>query len=55
MYQNKLESRKFDTRQDAEKWAKDRKQMYKEGGQSVRLTVDYGNDQRWEAKILPKV
>lgn len=54
-YLNALETKKTDTRQEAEKWAKDKKKSYKEAGQMVKITIDYGNDQRWQAKILPKV
>ncbi len=54
-YLNALETKKTDTRQEAEKWAKDKKKMYKEAGQSVKITIDYSNAQQWIAKILPKV
>lgn len=55
MYLNSLESRKTETRAEAEKWAKDKKKMYKQAGQSVKYTIDYINEQKWQAKILPKV
>lgn len=55
LYLNALETKKTDTRQEAEKWAKDRKKSYKEAGQMVKITIGYENDQRWVAKILPKV
>jgi len=55
VYFNALESKKTETRAEAEAWAKSRKKMYKESGQAVKITIDYGNDQRWQAKILPKV
>ena len=54
-YLNALETKKTDTRQEAEAWAKKKKASYKEANQSVKFTIDYGNDQKWIAKILPKV
>jgi hypothetical protein len=54
-YFNALETKKFDSRAAADAWLKQRKREYKDSGQPVKTTVDYGNDQRWQAKILPKV
>ncbi len=54
-YFNALETKKASTRAEAEGWAKKKKASYKEAGQSVKITIDYGNDQKWIAKILPKV
>lgn len=54
-YFNALETKKFDTRGAADTWLSKRKKEYKDSGQPVKTTVDYGNDQRWIAKILPKV
>ena len=54
-YLNALDTKKADTRQEVEAWAKKQKKNYKEAGQSVKFTIDLGNDQRWIAKILPKV
>ena len=55
MYYNALETKKTSTRQEGEAWAKKKKKEYKEAGQPVKFTIDYGNDQAWITKILPKV
>ena len=54
-YFNALETKKTSTRQEGEAWGKKKKAEYKQAGQSVKITVDYGNDQAWITKILPKV
>lgn len=54
-YFNALETKKGDTRAEVSAWAKKKKADYKQSGQSVKIMIDYGNDQRWIAKILPKV
>lgn len=54
-YYNALETKKAESRKEAEAWAKKKKADYKQAGQSVKIMIDYGNDQKWIAKILPKV
>lgn len=53
-YFNKAESKKFLNKAEAVSWANNRKEAYKQLGTSVKITIDRGNDQLWEAKILPK-
>lgn len=55
VYFNYIEKKVFNNRAEAEQWANSKKKTYKDAGQSVRKTVSYENDQKWHAKILPKV
>ncbi len=54
-YLNALETKKGETRQEVSSWAKKKKADYKQSGQQVKIMIDFGNDQRWIAKILPKL
>ena len=55
-YRTVKSSNQFQTRAEAEEWAKKEKGKYKAAGQSVKLEIDFVEQgSNWKARILVKV
>lgn len=55
IYSKIQESPEFSRREDAAKWAKDQKKIYKQAGTSLRYDVKRTDAQNWRAVVSAKV
>lgn len=55
LYGKYMTSSEFRNREDAEKFAKDQKKMYKEAGISVKHDINRTTNSYWKATLYAKV